>query len=58
MTADELREKRISELAEMLRHIPFEVEFKARKRPRGVRIVFEMTQDYLNKLLSKNTDRL
>lgn len=58
MTANEQREKRISELAEMLRHNPFEVEFKVSKRPRGVRIVFEMTQDYLNKLLSKNTDRL
>lgn len=56
MTSNEQREKRISDLAEMLRHNPFEVEFKVSKRPRGVRIVFEMTQDYLNKLLSKNSD--
>ena len=53
MTQEEKREQTIQELAGMLRTHPFSVEFKVKKKPAGIKIIFEVTQDYMNAMLEK-----
>lgn len=48
MTTDEKREQTIQGLADMLRVSPFQVEFKVKKRPQGIKFIIEVTQEQMN----------
>ena len=48
MTAEEQRELAIERLADMLRTTPFQVEFKAKKKPQGIKVIIEVTQEQMN----------
>lgn len=49
---EEKREQTIEHIATLLRTTPFKVEFKVMKRPKGIKVVIEMTQEEMNKLIS------
>ena len=53
MTPEEKREQTIQSLAGMLRTRPFTVEFKVKKKPAGIKIIFEVTQEYMNQMMEK-----
>lgn len=44
MTAEEKREQAIQGLADMLRTSPFQVEFKVKKKPAGIKVIIEVTR--------------
>ena len=48
MTQEEIREQTIQGIAELLRHNAFSVEFKVMKKPKGVKIIYEVTQEEMN----------
>jgi hypothetical protein len=47
-TTDEQREKIILGIADMLRNHGFTFEFKVMKKPRGIRIIHEVTQEEMD----------
>lgn len=51
MTQDEQREQVIKNLTEMLRHNPFTFEFKVKKRPQGIKVIYELKQEHLDAIL-------
>lgn len=52
MTPEEQREQLIQKLAEMLRHTPFTFEFKVKKNPKGIKVIYELTQEHLDTILA------
>ena len=53
MTKDEMREQTIQGIAELLRRNAFSVEFKVTKKPKGVKIIYEVTQEEMNAMAEK-----
>lgn len=47
MTAEEKREQTIQGLVDMLRTSPFQVEFKVKKKPAGIKVIIEVTQEQM-----------
>lgn len=53
MTPEEKREQTIQCLADILRTTSFQVEYKVKKKPAGIKIIFEVTQEYMNAMIEK-----
>lgn len=47
MTEEEKREQTIQGLADLLRTTPFQVEFKVKKKPQGIKVIVEVTQEQI-----------
>lgn len=52
-TEEEKREQAIQNIAEGLRRNPFSVAFKVKKKPAGIKIIFEVTQEEMDAMLEK-----
>lgn len=48
---EEQREKVIPGITEMLRQLPFTFEYKVKKKPAGIKVVCEVTQEQMEQLL-------
>lgn len=44
---EEQREKEIQGVANMLREYPFEIVCRIRKKPKGVKIIYEVTREQM-----------
>lgn len=53
MTQEEQREQVVQNITDMLRHNPFTFEFKVKKKPAGIKIIYEVTQDHMNEMIEK-----
>lgn len=53
MTAEEQRKQVILNVADMLRHNPFTFEFKVKKKPQGIKVIYEVTQEQMNDIVEK-----
>jgi len=53
MTPEQQREQTIQQLADLLRVHPFEVEYKVKKKPQGIKVIFEVTQEQMDAFLQK-----
>ena len=51
MTTEEKREQVILEITEILRTNPFTFEFKVKKKPAGIKVVYEVTQEQMNAIM-------
>lgn len=49
---EEKREQVIQDIAGLLRVSPFSIEYIVKKRPQGVKIILEVTQEDMNKMIS------
>lgn len=59
MVVDDVREQKIKGIAEMLRLMPFSIEYVVRKKPKGVKVIVELTQqeiDYLSNKMAANME--
>ncbi len=54
---EQQREEVIQNVTEMLRHNPFTFEFKVKKNPQGIRVVYELTKDEMDALMKKEVER-
>jgi hypothetical protein len=52
MTQVEKREQTIQGLTDMLRTTPFQVEFKVKKKPQGIKVIIEVTQEQLGRVMA------
>ena len=57
MTAEEKREQTIQGLADMLRTSPFQVEFKVKKKPAGIKVIIEVTQEQMDGLTKQTLEK-
>ena len=53
MAQDEKREKVIQNIADMLRTNPFTFEFKVKKNPKGIKVIYEVTQEQMDAMMKK-----
>lgn len=47
MTTEKKREQTIQALAYLFRRTPFQVEFKVKKKPAGIKVIIEVTQEQM-----------
>lgn len=53
MAQDEKREQVIQNIADMLRTNTFTFEFKVKKNPKGIKVIYEVTQNEMDALMKK-----
>jgi hypothetical protein len=56
MAQEEKREQVIQNIADMLRTNPFTFEFKVKKNPKGIKVIYEVTQDEMDVLMKKASE--
>lgn len=57
MTTKEKREQTIQSLADMLRTSPFQVEFKVKKKPAGIKVIIEVTQEQMDGITKQTLEK-
>lgn len=57
MTTEEKREQTILGLADMLRTSPFQVEFKVKKKPAGIKVIIEVTQEQMEGIAKQTLEK-
>lgn len=45
---EEMRETVIGKITQMLHEVPFTFEFKVKKKPTGIKVIYECTQEALD----------
>lgn len=50
MTTEEKREQVIQVLTDLLQSTPFTVEYKVKKKPQGIKVIIEVTQEQMESL--------
>lgn len=57
MTQEEKREQVIQGLADMMRRMPFQTEFKVKKKPTGIKVTIEVTQEEMDMILNQTIEK-
>ena len=52
MTQEEQREQVVQDITDMLRHNPFTFEFKVKKKPQGIKVIYEVTQEQMDAMMN------
>ena len=58
MTTEEKREQTIQGLADLLRKSRFSVEYKAKKKPQGIKVIIEVTQEQMAMIAEKTMKKM
>lgn len=57
MAQDEKRERAIQNIVDMLRTKPFTFEFVVKDKPKGIKVIYEVTQGEMDAMLRKENER-
>lgn len=57
MTTEEKREQVIQGLTDLLQSTPFTVEYKVKKKPAGIKVIIEVTQEQMESLAKQVIER-
>lgn len=57
MTDEEKTEQAIKALTSMLETTPFSVEFKVKKKPAGIKVIIEVTQEQMDGIAKQTLDK-
>ena len=57
MTTEEKREQVIQNITEMLQHNSFTFEFRVKKKPAGIKVIFEVTQEQMDRMTKQVIDK-
>lgn len=49
---EEKREQLIQNITGLLRRNPFTFEFKVKKKPQGIKVIYEVTQEELSRMMN------
>jgi len=55
---DEKREQAIQAVADMMRNCGFNVEFKVKKKPQGVKVIIEVTQEQMDAMMDNMKQKM
>lgn len=53
MTQEEQRKKAVEHIIGLIENNPFTFEFKVMKRPKGIRVIYEITQEEMDALIDR-----
>lgn len=53
MKEEEAREQAIQGIVELLKSNPFSVEFKVKKKPAGIKVIYEVTREEMDELMKR-----
>jgi hypothetical protein len=53
MTKEEQREKVVEGIADLLRHSSFSFEYRVKKKPKGIKVISEVTKEQLDAIMAK-----
>ncbi len=56
MTKEEQREQTVQTIADMMRTSPFSVEFRVKKKPTGIKVIIEVTDEQMHEIMQKRKD--
>jgi intracellular sulfur oxidation DsrE/DsrF family protein len=51
MTTEEKREQVIQNITGLLQTNPFTFEFKVKKNPKGIKVIYEVTQEEMDRMM-------
>lgn len=57
MTKEEQREKVIEGIADLLRCSSFTFEYRVKQKPKGIKVISEVTQEQLNAIMAKAREK-
>lgn len=57
MTDEEKIEQAIQALTSMLKTTPFSVEFKVKKKPAGIKVIIEVTQEQMDGIAKQTLEK-
>ena len=57
MTKEQEKDLAIQGIVELLRDNPFKIEFVAKKKPKGVRVIVEMTQEQIDAFVKESISK-
>ena len=57
MTLEEKRDAAVQSLMELLKNNPVTVEYKVAKKPKGIKIIFEVTREEMDALVQMQRGR-
>ena len=57
MTTEEKREQTIQGIADMLRATQFQVELVVKKKPAGIKVIIEVTQEQMDRMTKQVIDK-
>ncbi len=57
MTDEEKREQVMQALTSMLETTPFSVEFKVKKKPAGIKVIIEVTQEQMDGIAKQTLEK-
>ena len=55
---DETREQAIQTIADMMRNYGFNLEFKVKKKPQGVKVIIEVTQEQMDAMVDNMKQKM
>ena len=50
---EEKREQAIQAIADMMRTTGFDIEFKVKKKPKGIKVIIEVTQEQMDAMVNQ-----
>ena len=53
MEQEKERERVVQGITDMLRSNPFTFEFKVKRKPTGIKVIYEVTQEQLNEMMNE-----
>ena len=57
MANEDPREEVIQKIADMLRHNSFSFEFKAKKNPKGIKVIYEVTEEQMKAMVDEGLEQ-
>ena len=48
MTEEQAKEQAVQNIAQLLRNNPFKLELKVVKKPKGIKVIYEVTQEEMD----------
>ena len=54
---EEKREQVIQNITYLLQHIPFTFELKVKKKPAGIKVIYEVTQEQMDRMAKQVIDK-
>ena len=57
MATEEPREEVIQKIADMLRQNSFTIEFKVMKRPKGIKVIYEVTKEQMDAMVDEGLEK-
>ena len=58
MTTEEKREQVVQKIADLMRTSPFDVEYRVKKKPKGIKVIIEVTEEQINYVVEQAKEQI